>query len=401
MKALERMERLAPVYLSGALRIELLEPLNLPQQLLTLSEADCGYGEPPVLCGVAREITGGLRIGILGANGQGKSTLVKTLAGVLPLRAGHRREGKGLVIGYFAQQEVDVLRLDESPLQHMQRLARDIAPSTTEQEWRNWLGRYQFDGDMMTRACGSFSGGEKARLALALVIWRKPNLLLLDEPTNHLDLPTREALAMALQDFAGTVLLVSHDRALLRATCDAFWLVADGQVRDFDGSLDDYQQWALSRTAQRQSAAQDKPKPPGAAAEEPLPAADRKEAAASRPSSGSSARNSSSRSRPSSLGSNKSCASSKPSAPLSRPRWRTRARQPPNGWSRVGGITPCPSASAHWKSAGLNWANNWSLCNRFESPQTCRVRARPPRGHEKTWDAPTFLMRAAAKFDPC
>jgi len=171
-----------------------------------------------------------------------------------------------------------VLRLDESPLQHMQRLARDIAPNTTEQEWRNWLGRYQFDGDMMTRACGSFSGGEKARLALALVIWRKPNLLLLDEPTNHLDLPTREALAMALQDFAGTVLLVSHDRALLRATCDAFWLVADGQVRDFDGSLDDYQQWALSRTAQRQSAAQDKPKPPGAAADEPLPAADRKEA---------------------------------------------------------------------------------------------------------------------------
>ncbi|MBN8776297.1 ABC-F family ATP-binding cassette domain-containing protein [Thiomonas arsenitoxydans] len=278
MKALERMERLAPVYLSGALRIELLEPLSLPQQLLTLSEADCGYGDPPVLRSVARDITGGLRIGILGANGQGKSTLVKTLAGVLPLRAGHRREGKGLVIGYFAQQEVDVLRLDESPLQHMQHLARDIAPNTTEQEWRNWLGRYQFDGDMMTRACGSFSGGEKARLALALVIWRKPNLLLLDEPTNHLDLPTREALAMALQDFAGTVLLVSHDRALLRATCDAFWLVADGQVRDFDGSLDDYQQWALSRTAQRQSAAQDKPKPPGTAADEPLPAADRKEA---------------------------------------------------------------------------------------------------------------------------
>ena len=276
MKALERMERLAPVYLSGALRIEMLEPLSLPQQLLTLSEADCGYGEPPVLRGVAREITGGQRIGILGANGQGKSTLVKTLAGVLPLRAGQRREGKGLVIGYFAQQEVDVLRLDESPLQHMQRLARDIAPSTTEQEWRNWLGRYQFDGDMMTRACGSFSGGEKARLALALVIWRRPNLLLLDEPTNHLDLPTREALAMALQDFGGTVLLVSHDRALLRATCDAFWLVADGTVQDFDGSLDDYQQWALSRTAQRQSAAQDKPQPSDRTSEPPA-AADRKE----------------------------------------------------------------------------------------------------------------------------
>ncbi|WP_079419485.1 ABC-F family ATP-binding cassette domain-containing protein [Thiomonas intermedia] len=277
MKALERMERLAPVYLSGALRIEMLEPVSLPQQLLTLSEADCGYGEPPVLRGVAREITGGQRIGILGANGQGKSTLVKTLAGVLALRAGQRREGKGLVIGYFAQQEVDVLRLDETPLQHMQRLARDIAPHTSEQEWRNWLGRYQFDGDMMTRACGSFSGGEKARLALALVIWRRPNLLLLDEPTNHLDLPTREALAMALQDFAGTVLLVSHDRALLRATCDAFWLVADGQVQDFDGSLDDYQQWALARTSQRQSAAQDKPPSPEGPGE-PLASVDRKEA---------------------------------------------------------------------------------------------------------------------------
>ena len=256
MKALERMERLAPVYLSAALRIELLDPVALPQQLLTLRDLRCGYGEPAVLEGVSRDITGGQRIGILGANGQGKSTLVKTLAGVLPPLGGQRIEGKGLVIGYFAQQEVDVLRLDESPLQHMQRLARDVAPHTTEQEWRNWLGRYQFDGDMMLRACGSFSGGEKARLALALVIWRRPNLLLLDEPTNHLDLPTREALALALQEFEGTVLLVSHDRALLRASCDGFWLVADGRVQDFDGSLDDYQQWALARTAQRQSGRQ-------------------------------------------------------------------------------------------------------------------------------------------------
>ncbi|CUA99616.1 ABC-F family ATP-binding cassette domain-containing protein [Thiomonas bhubaneswarensis] len=274
MKALERMERLAPVYLSGALRIEMLEPTSLPQQLLTLQEVSCGYGDAPILTGVSRSIVGGQRIGILGANGQGKSTLVKTLAAVLPPLSGQRIEGKGLVIGYFAQQEVDVLRLDESPLQHMQRLARDVAPQTTEQEWRNWLGRYQFDGDMMLRACGSFSGGEKARLALALVIWRRPNLLLLDEPTNHLDLPTRESLAIALQDYAGTVLLVSHDRALLRATCDAFWLVADGRVQDFEGSLDDYQQWALSRTAQRQSAAQPRPATDGAAQAQP----DRKEA---------------------------------------------------------------------------------------------------------------------------
>jgi ATP-binding cassette subfamily F protein 3 len=278
MKALERMERLAPVYLSGALRIELLAPLSLPQQLLTLHDGCCGYGVPPILKGVSKVVTGGLRLGILGANGQGKSTLVKTLAGVLPLLSGQRIEGKGLVIGYFAQHEVDVLRLDESPLQHMQRLARDMAPHTSEQEWRNWLGRYQFDGDMMLRACGSFSGGEKARLALALVIWRRPNLLLLDEPTNHLDLPTREALAMALQDFAGTVLLVSHDRALLRATCDAFWLVADGQVQDFDGSLDDYQQWALARTRQRQSAAQAKPQMQASVPAPELTSLDRKEA---------------------------------------------------------------------------------------------------------------------------
>jgi ATP-binding cassette subfamily F protein 3 len=251
MKALERMERLAPVYLSAALRIEMLPPLSLPQQLLTLQGVSCGYGQPPILRDVNCSIVGAQRIGILGANGQGKSTLVKTLAGVLPPLSGQRIEGKGLVIGYFAQQEVDVLRLDESPLQHMQRLAREVAPHSTEQDWRNWLGRYQFDGDMMQRACGSFSGGEKARLALALVIWRRPNLLLLDEPTNHLDLSTREALALALQDFSGTMLLVSHDRALLRATCDSFWLVDGGRVQDFDGSLDDYQQWALARTRQR------------------------------------------------------------------------------------------------------------------------------------------------------
>ena len=274
MKALERMQRLAPVVLSSPLRIELLPPHSLPQQLLTLHDASCGYAAQPVLQRVSRSITGGLRIGILGANGQGKSTLVKTLAGVLPLLAGQRVEGRGLVIGYFAQQEVDVLRLDESPLQHMQRLSREAAAQSTEQDWRNWLGRYQFDGDMMLRPCGSFSGGEKARLALALVIWRRPNLLLLDEPTNHLDLPTREALALALQDFAGSMLLVSHDRALLRATCDAFWLVAQGEVRDFDGSLDDYQQWALSRTAQRQTAAQQAQ--PGTAAS-PAAVSDRKQ----------------------------------------------------------------------------------------------------------------------------
>ena len=154
-------------------------------------------------------------------------------------------EGKGLSIGYFAQQELDVLRLDEGPLQHMIRLAKEVSPQAREQELRDFLGRFRFVGEMVGQAVGSLSGGEKARLVLAMLVWQRPNLLLLDEPTNHLDLTTREALSMALNEFEGTVMLVSHDRALLREVCDEFWLVADGKVEPFDGDLDDYQKWLL------------------------------------------------------------------------------------------------------------------------------------------------------------
>jgi ATP-binding cassette subfamily F protein 3 len=184
----------------------------------------------------------------LGANGQGKSTLVKTIAKEIPLVSGEVTEGKGLSIGYFAQQELDVLSLDDGPLMHMVRLARDVGPQAREQELRDFLGSFRFVGAMVTQAVGTLSGGEKARLVLAMLVWQRPNLLLLDEPTNHLDLTTREALSMALNEFEGTVMLVSHDRALLREVCDEFWLVTDGAVKPFDGDLDDYQKWLLEQS---------------------------------------------------------------------------------------------------------------------------------------------------------
>ena len=252
LKALERMERLAPVMLSNPLRFAFLKPARQPQQLLRLRGVDCGYAlGQPILRGVERDILAGARIGVLGANGQGKSTLVKTLAGLLPALAGKVRPGEDVVVGYYAQQEMDVLRPDETPMQHLARLAAQTQPQTTTQDWRNWLGRFQFSGEMAEQAVGSMSGGEKARLLLALLVWQRPNVLLLDEPTNHLDLATREALTLALQEFGGAMLLVSHDRALLRAACDDYWLVADGQVQDFEGDLDDYQRWVLERARAR------------------------------------------------------------------------------------------------------------------------------------------------------
>jgi ATP-binding cassette subfamily F protein 3 len=251
LKALERMERLAPVLMRNPLRFDFLEPARQPQQLLRLRGADCGYAQP-VLRGVDRDIGAGARIGVLGANGQGKSTLVKTLAGLLPALAGEVRPGADVVVGYYAQQEMDVLRADENALQHLARLAAQTAPDARQQELRDWLGRFQFGGELAEQAVGTLSGGERARLLLALLVWQRPNVLLLDEPTNHLDLATREALALALQDFGGAMLLVSHDRALLRAVCDGYWLVADGGVADFDGDLDDYQRWVLERARARQ-----------------------------------------------------------------------------------------------------------------------------------------------------
>ena len=295
VKALERMEKLAPVLTSADFTFEFQEPPQLPNPMLAVRDAAFGYrgaahitpaevdselqdfstsqqlhqhqlhsGEalPPItgqdkviLQGIHLSVLAGQRIGVLGANGQGKSTFVKTIAHALPLLAGRITEGKGLRLGYFAQQELDVLQLDDHPLGHMTRLAREhpdlAAQAGREQDLRNFLGSFQFAGDMVHQAVGSMSGGEKARLVLAMLVWQRPNLLLLDEPTNHLDLVTREALAMALNSFEGTVMLVSHDRALLRAVCDDFWLVGEGGIRPFDGDLDDYQRYLQEVARQR------------------------------------------------------------------------------------------------------------------------------------------------------
>ena len=256
VKALERMEKIAPVLASADFTFGFREPENLPNPMLSITDAAFGYlgdaGETTILRGVSRSVLAGQRIGILGANGQGKSTLVKTIARTLPALTGSLTEGKGLNIGYFAQQELDVLRAQDNPLEHMVRLARELGLNNTEaareQELRNFLGSFNFSGDMVQQGVGTMSGGEKARLVLAMIVWQKPNLLLLDEPTNHLDLATREALAMALNEFEGTVMLVSHDRALLRSVCDEFWLVGRGQVQPFDGDLDDYQRYLLEES---------------------------------------------------------------------------------------------------------------------------------------------------------
>jgi ATP-binding cassette subfamily F protein 3 len=236
-----------------------------------MNEVSFGYpppaagGEPiTIVRNVSRSVLAGQRIGILGANGQGKSTVVKTIARDLKAISGEIIEGKGLNIGYFAQQELDVLRPADTPLEHMIRLVRECTAqsrlsgqATREQDLRSFLGSFNFTGDQVKQAVGSMSGGEKARLVLCMIVWQRPNLLLLDEPTNHLDLATREALSMALNEFEGTVMLVSHDRALLRAVCDEFWLVSRGGIEPFDGDLDDYQRYLLdmakqSREAQRQ-----------------------------------------------------------------------------------------------------------------------------------------------------
>ncbi len=277
VKALERMEKIAPVLADAEFNFEFKEPLNVPNPLLSMLDASFGYpaptgalpGTPPtvIVRGISRSVLAGQRIGILGANGQGKSTLVKTVAHALAPIAGEISEGKGLNIGYFAQQELDVLRPLDTPMEHMIRLAKDTpahmrAPgqSGTEQSLRTFLGTFNFSGDMVHQAVSTMSGGEKARLVLCMIVWQRPNLLLLDEPTNHLDLATREALGMALNEFEGTVMLVSHDRALLRAVCDEFWLVTKGGVEPFDGDLDDYQQFLRdeARRMREQPAAEEK-----------------------------------------------------------------------------------------------------------------------------------------------
>ena len=296
VKALDRMEKLAPVLTSADFSFEFREPLSLPDPMLAMTDVVCGYlkanadgSDKPIVHGINRTVLAGQRIGVLGANGQGKSTVVKTIAHAHPALAGQMVEGKGLAIGYFAQQEMDVLHSDDTPLQHMVRLAKTCGIDGREQELRNFLGQFRFVDAMVHQTIGTLSGGEKARLVLGSLVWQRPNLLLLDEPTNHLDLQTREALSMALNEFEGTVMLVSHDRALLREVCDEFWLVADGVVKPFDGDLDDYQKWLLerSREAQRamsgKPAAPAKPTAPAAATPAAAPAASAAASAASTP----------------------------------------------------------------------------------------------------------------------
>ena len=268
VKALDRMEKIAPLLSEADFTFEFKEPANLPNPMLSMQGVSFGYpppedapaGTPPtvIVRNVSRSVLAGQRIGILGANGQGKSTVVKTIARDLAPLGGEVTEGKGLNIGYFAQQELDVLRPMDTPLEHMIRLVKDTTAAgkiagqqTREQDLRSFLGTFNFGGDMVKQAVGSMSGGEKARLVLCMIVWQRPNLLLLDEPTNHLDLATREALSMALNEFEGTVMLVSHDRALLRAVCDEFWMVSRGGIEPFDGDLDDYQRYLLDE-AKRQ-----------------------------------------------------------------------------------------------------------------------------------------------------
>lgn len=246
IKALERMEMISAAHVDSQFGFEFRVPLNAPDPLLVLDDVDAGYIDKIILSKVALTIRPGERIGLLGKNGAGKSTLIKLLAAELKPLQGKRVEGKDLNIGYFAQHQLEQLRPTESPLQHMVRLD----PATREQEHLNYLGGFDFRGDMARTPCEHFSGGEKSRLALALLIWTRPNLLLLDEPTNHLDLEMRHALTLALQDYQGGVILVSHDRSLLRASCDNFVLVANGKADVFDGDLEDYKNWLSSSKIQ-------------------------------------------------------------------------------------------------------------------------------------------------------
>ncbi|WP_299801539.1 ABC transporter ATP-binding protein [uncultured Shewanella sp.] len=241
LKALERMTELLPSQADSPFHMAFREPEALPNPLVTMEQVSIGYGETEILKKVHLNLVPGARIGLLGRNGAGKSTLVKLLSGELSPMKGQYETNPGLNIGYFAQHQLEFLSLDDSPMQHLVRLA----PNAKEQELRNFLGGYGFNGDMALAPVRPFSGGEKARLVLALLVWQRPNLLLLDEPTNHLDLEMRHALTMALQTFEGAMIIVSHDRHLLRLSCSDYYLVDQGEVKSFDGDLDDYHQWLL------------------------------------------------------------------------------------------------------------------------------------------------------------
>ena len=244
IKALERLERLAPAHVAnGHFELEIEAPERSPDVLMRLEKVSFAYGEKTLFDNLDLVLRAGARIALLGPNGAGKSTLIKLLAGELPPATGSLEMAPDVRIGYFAQHQLEHLDSDATPLKHLERLA----PKTTAQELRDFLGRFGLAGDDENRPVASFSGGEKSRLALALLAWQKPHLLLLDEPTNHLDLDMRDALSLALQEYSGAMVLVSHDRSLIRSTADELWLVADGAASAFDGDLDDYRQWIEAR----------------------------------------------------------------------------------------------------------------------------------------------------------
>ncbi len=245
IKALEKLERIAAAHVDSPFYFEFRAPAEKPRQLFRLEDAALGYGDKAILSGVEWSVLPGDAIGLLGPNGAGKSTLLKSLVGNLRLLSGELHRAQGLRIGYFAQHQVDQLRLDESALWHLEKLA----PQEREQVFRDFLGGFDIRGDQVTQKVASFSGGEKARLALALIVWQRPNLLLLDEPTNHLDIEMRESLAQALTDFEGGLVVVAHDRHLLSAATDQWMLVADGKVEPFEGDLDDYKEWSKQHQA--------------------------------------------------------------------------------------------------------------------------------------------------------
>ncbi|AVJ19635.1 ABC transporter ATP-binding protein [Serratia sp. JUb9] len=251
IKMLERMELIAPAHVDNPFSFSFRQPESLPNPLLRMEKVSAGYGDKVILQSIKLNLVPGSRIGLLGRNGAGKSTLIKLLADELAPLSGEIGLAKGIKLGYFAQHQLEFLRADESPLQHLSR----IAPRVLEQQLRDYLGGFGFQGDKVSEATGRFSGGEKARLVLALIVWQRPNLLLLDEPTNHLDLDMRQALTEALIDFEGALVVVSHDRHLLRSTTDDLYLVHDGQVEPFAGDLEDYQQWLSD--LQKQQAQQD------------------------------------------------------------------------------------------------------------------------------------------------
>ncbi|PID49559.1 MAG: ABC transporter ATP-binding protein [Proteobacteria bacterium] len=247
LKALERMEVIAPAHVDSPFSFSFRAPEKMPDRLLNMSGVVLGYDDKTIISGVRLQVLPGERIGLIGPNGAGKSTLIKFMAGQLPAQAGECWQAQDLKIGYFAQHQLEQLNLEQSPLQHL----RDLDKQAREQDLRNYLGGFAFHGERVEEAVAPFSGGEKARLALALLIYQRPHLLLLDEPTNHLDLDMRLALSMALQAFEGAMVIVSHDRHLLKTATDTLLLVDSGKVSEFEGDLEAYAQWLQNRLRQQ------------------------------------------------------------------------------------------------------------------------------------------------------